>query len=479
MSMNAFLAVLAPAIVAVTAALAPLVSAFTRREAPVFYFTAVGLLAAFVGGLWIPDDAVRFGTLLVFDGYARFFMELFLLTGLFALLVSYRNIGGPASRRGEYYILMTLAVLGAMTLAASDHFASFVLGLELISISLFGLVAYRRTQAAAIEAGIKYFILAGVSSAILLFGMALMYTRTGTMHLSQLASTAGKGGGFMLGAGLTAVLVGTGFKLSLAPFHLWTPDVYRGAAPSVGGFVATVSKAAVFAVLLRTMFVVPLQHSLSFTLVLSLVAGASMFAGNLLALHQNNLQRLLAYSSIAHLGYLAIMLVVPTPLGGQAVAYYLVFYIAATLTAFGALAVMCGEEDRAINLDHVKGLVVRRPGVCTALTVSFLSLAGLPITAGFFGKFYVVLAGWAEDLRVLVYILIINSVLGLYYYLRVVGCMFQSGSDAVGDGKQEPASWATTVALVALTIVTVLAGVFPDVVIHLGRAASMGLDAVP
>ena len=458
-------------LVAITAVAAMLVAAFTRREGPVFGVTATGLLLAFVSMAFVPAQTAPVDTLLTIDGYARFFMGLFLLATLMVVAISYGRVGSPDSTCGEYYVLLTLAALGAMTLAASDHFASFALGLELLSVSLFALIAYRRSRESALEAGVKYLVLSGVSSSVLLFGMALVYAQTGTLRLSGLgAAASGTMGGALMAAGLAGIVVGTGFKLSLVPFHLWAPDVYQGASSPVAGFVSTVSKGAVFVVLLRTVRIIGAESASALPTVIAVLAIASMFAGNLLALRQDNLRRLLAYSSITHMGYLLVMLRVPDMLGVEAASYYLVSYYFATLAAFGTLTALSGEDSVLDCLADVQGLAYRRPGLCAVFAVALLSLAGLPLTAGFIGKFYLVLAGWSAGLHALVILLIVNSVIGLAYYLRVIGLLFQEPNVRRETVTQAlPLSWALSSVLVLLTAGTLLVGLFPDPLLSLTR----------
>ena len=456
-------------LVAVTAVGAMLTAAFTRREGPVFGVTAAGLLLAFISIGCVPAQTAPVDTLLIVDGYARFFMGLFLLATLMVMAISYRRVGSPDSPSGEYYVLLTLAALGAMTLAASDHFASFALGLELLSVALFALIAYRRSRDSALEAGVKYLVLSGVSSSILLFGMALVYAQTGSLRLSGLgAAASGTMGGALMVAGLAGIVVGTGFKLSLVPFHLWAPDVYQGAPAPVAGFVATVSKGAVFVVLLRTVRGIGIDSAGALPTVIAVLAIASMFAGNLLALRQGNLRRLLAYSSIAHMGYLLVMLRVPEVLGIEASGYYLASYFLATLAAFGTLAALSGEDGGQECLVDVQGMAFRRPWLCAVFAVALLSLAGLPLTAGFIGKFYLVLAGWSAGLHALVIFLIVNSVIGLAYYLRVIGLLLQE-PDVRREAVTQtlPFSWVLSSALVLLTAGTLFAGLFPDPLLRL------------
>ena len=283
-----------------------------------------------------------------------------------------------------------------MVLATSSHFVSFFLGLEALSVSLYTLIAYERAGRNGIEAGVKYLILAAVSAAFLLFGMALIYAEFGTMEFSRIAGAWSDHGGSLLAlAGLAMILVGVGFKLALAPFHMWTPDVYQGAPAPATAFLATVSKAAVFAVLLRYFAAIGAAESGSLRVALTLIAILSMFAGNLLALMQASVKRILAYSSIAHSGYLLIALLATRDYAPLAASYYLLAYVVTTLGAWGVVTALSSKDGDADSLEDYRGLAWRRPWLSGALTAMLFSLAGIPLTAGFVGKFYLLTAGVA------------------------------------------------------------------------------------
>ena len=264
-----------------------------------------GLVATLVFAAVVSakHGAVQVTSLLMVDSFALWYLGLTVLATIVVILLSFGYLEQQSVRRDEFYILLLTAALGSGVLAASTHFASFFLGLELLSVSLYGLISYQYERALNLEAGVKYLVLAGTSSAFLLFGMALVYSQTGELGLRAMASD----GGLVVDLGWLLMLVAIGFKLALVPFHMWTPDIYQGAPAPVSAFVATVSKGAVFALLLRYMLasgptLAPLYA------VFALVAAASMLAGNLLALSQTNVKRILAYSSIAHSGYLLVAL---------------------------------------------------------------------------------------------------------------------------------------------------------------------------
>jgi NADH-quinone oxidoreductase subunit N len=377
----------------------------------------------------------RVTALLIMDNYAFFFMGLIFSATIAIALFAYEYLKKRNVIQEEFYLLLLLASLGAAVLVASSHFVSFFLGLETLSVSLYALLAYLRTDERGLEAGLKYLILAAVSSAFLLFGMALLYAQFGSMEFSKLAVQAGRAnaGGLMLLAGTVMVIAGIGFKLALVPFHMWTPDVYEGAPAPVTAFVATVSKGAVFGLLLRYFGrpEVPLNSSLF--LVFSVIAVASMFTGNLLALFQRNVKRILAYSSIAHIGYLLVAFLA----GGQfmvtSVTFYLVAYFVTTLAAFGTIIFLSGDDSEADTLEHYRSLAWSRPWTTGMFTAVLLSLAGIPLTAGFLGKFYVLSAGVHSSLWFLVIMLVVNSAIGLFYYLRIIQVMFHRPEDDRSD----------------------------------------------
>ena len=422
--------------------------------------------------------------LLIIDGYGLFYAGLIAIATAVVTALSYGYVLKQNVEREEceeYFVLLLLAALGAVVLTAAGHFVSFFLGLELITISLYGLIGYFRTRRRPIEAAVKYLILSAASSAFLLFGMALMYFETGTMEFARLgtAMTAVTNANHMFVTGTAMTLVALGFKLAVAPFHMWTPDVYEGAPAPVTAFIATVSKGAVFALLLRYFTLVNSGHNPALWYALSLIAVVSMFTGNLLALLQQNVKRILAYSSIAHLGYLLVAFLATGPLAVEAVTFYLVAYFVMTLGAFGVVSILTqpagGKDAReaardADNLEDYRGLFWTRPWLSASLTLMLLSLAGIPLTVGFLGKFYVIAAGVQASLWLLVIALVANSVIGLFYYLRIVVVMAGTTSPNPAlvprhaAGRQE---WAALFSLTVLALLLIGIGVYPNTLIHL------------
>ena len=421
----------------------------------------------------IPEGGHTILNLVHISGIQVFFNVLFLLGAVITALFAYSYFDQRMARCEEFYILLLTATAGAMALAAATHFVSFILGLEILSISLYAMIAYPREAPQPLEAAAKYLVLSAVASTAILMGMALIYAASGTMDFAVLNDgvDAGERSYFLLGQAL--ICVGIAFKLSLVPFHMWTPDVYQGAPSVVTGYVATVSKGAVIALLLRYVYATDALSYDGVYYAVGFVAVASMIVGNLLALLQTNLKRLLAYSSIAHLGYLLIaVLVVATArqeLVGETVLLYVAAYFVITLAAFGIVALTSEHEsDETEFLESYTGLFWRNPLLASILTAVALSLAGIPLTIGFIAKFYVFAAGVEGAAWTLVWALIIGSAIGIYYYLRIIFTMVK---EAKPDAPVLPALGAHSyVAVGVLGALMVGLGIYPTPMIEVIRA---------
>ena len=466
MSQNDFLHLMPLLILTFASLIIMLVIAAWRNHKIIYVITAVSFVAAFLSLFEIRNVVeYKIEPLLVIDGFGVFYIGLMLATALLISMLSYAYFEQQSEQKEEYYILLILATLGACVLVISKHFASLFLGLEVLSVSLYALVSYLRVRERSDEAGIKYLILAAFSSAFLLFGMALVYYSTGTMTFEGIAvaMTAFEGLPLLLLTGFGMMIIGIGFKLSVVPFHMWTPDVYEGAPAPVTAFVATVSKGGVIGLLIRFFMEVDGFRYPTLVLIFTIVAIASMFAGNLLALLQRNVKRILAYSSISHLGYVLVAFLAGNQMGVEAVTFYLVAYFITTVGAFGTVAMLSGEARDAELLDDYRGLLWRRPWTATAFTAMLLSLAGIPLTAGFVGKFYVLAAGVNTQLWLLVAMLILNSVVGLYYYIKIIAVMFQQpDTEAEPRERLRPSIYVASVGTLAvLTLLLVWVGVYP------------------
>jgi NADH-quinone oxidoreductase subunit N len=430
-----------------------------------------------LAALW-PAQAVvprQVTALVVIDGYSIFFIGLVLVAAIAVLLLSHGTLARRSDPPEAFHLLLLLATLGAMAVIASSHFASFFLGLETLSISLLGLIAYPHGRERPLEAGIKYLVLGGISSAFLLFGIALVYLRLGSLAFADIAvhrAAMGAEDNVWLVA-LALIITGIGFKLSIVPFHLWAPDVYEGAPAPVTGFIAVVSKGAVLVLLLRFFLEVDAFASAPTKRMIEVLAFASMLTGNLLALMQTNLKRILAYSSIAHLGYLLLALLAGGALAVEAVAYYFTAYAAMTLGAFGVITLV-SERDSSGDVDALaayRGLIWRRPWLGVSFTMILLSLAGLPPTMGFFAKVYALTAGVNGAQWPAVGALVAGSVIGLFYYLRIIVVMVQAAPDPPAAAAAA-AAWPGIATLAALTGVLFGLGLFPMPLLHLIRATA-------
>jgi NADH-quinone oxidoreductase subunit N len=446
-----------------------LAAVFYRSHGLALGLTLAGLAAA-VGTLFVaaaqPQRQVT--PLLSFDTYTLFYIGLLAAATAAVAVISWAYLQRRGVHPEEYYVLLLTATLGGATLVASTHFASFFLGLEILSVSLYALIVYPVYRERVVEAAVKYLVLAGATSAFLVFGMALVYAETGTMTVSGLAPiiTGGlSGGDAVVVLGIVMLLGGVGFKLAVVPFHMWTPDVYQGAPAPVTAYVATVSKGAMFALLLRYFQPVSLDTGSTLFLVFAAVAIASMVAGNLLALRQDNVKRVLAYSSIAHLGYLLVAFLATGERAAIAVTFYLVAYFATTLVAFGVVAALSIPGREAEWIADYRGLTRTRRWTAAAFTVALFSLAGMPLTMGFIGKFYLVTAGAGASLWTLIVVLVLTSTVSLYYYTRIIVAMWVREPD--DHSVRAAVGGACGAVLAALTAFVIVFGVYPAPLLHL------------
>jgi NADH-quinone oxidoreductase subunit N len=446
-----------------------LAAAFARRDDVVAALSSVVLLLALATLPWASETVPRsFTPLLLLDRLALLFITVLLLAGLSLVQFCRAWFDHREGRTAELYVLVLLAVFGACVLAASNHLASLFIALEVLSVALFALFAYPR-QPRPLEAGVKYLVLSGVSSGFLLFGMALLYAASGTLAFDALEPDVANDALGLVGLGL--MLVGFGFKLAVVPFHMWTPDVFEGAPAPIAGLVATVSKGAVLALLLRLFGRLQIDQNATAALTLTLIAVLSILVGNLLALLQANIKRVLAYSSVAHLGYILIGFIALGAMGAEALAYYVVAYVVTLLIAFGVLAVLDvnvqGTERE--HIDDLRGLAWQHPWLAAAFIGALLSLAGIPLTMGFVGKFYLIAAGVQAGRWLPVIVLIVGSAIGLFYYLRIINVVCMSP----GPVSRQPARRAAggSAAVLALSVALLALGIYPQPLIGLIRVA--------
>ena len=446
-----------------------MVIAFARNLKVTVIISCVGLLLTLLAfNPVLPMMPVAVTPLLSIDGYSVFFSGLIIVAALAVTMMGYDYFKDRGVNQDEFFLLLLLATLGALVLVSSTHFASFILGLELLGVSLYTMMSYPIKGVLTLEAALKYLILSGVSSAFILFGAALLYAANGTLNFEADIDSPG----LYLAGGTALVLAGILFKLSVVPFHMWTPDVYEGAPAPATAFIATVSKGAIFAVLLRFFADSGLYLLETVMSGLALVAIASILVGNLLALRQDSVKRILAYSSIAHLGYLMVAFIAAGLSGGrdlatEAAGYFLFAYFVTTTGAFGIVTILSiSSPDKDIsNLSDYQGLFWRRPVLALAFTLMLLSLAGIPLTIGFIGKFYIFASGVQMTLWLLLAVVILGSGIGLFYYLRIIFTMTQRIETSGEIHIPVTAGWV----MLTLSGTLLLFGVYPAPLISLIR----------
>jgi NADH-quinone oxidoreductase subunit N len=419
--------------------------------------------------LLIPAEHVRtFHGTFALDGYALFFDLLFIGAGMLVVLMSMDYIDETSIKPGEYYALLMFALAGMIVMAAAADLIVVFLGLEIMSMSVYILAGAWRTELRSNEAALKYFLLGAFATGFLLYGIALLYGATATFRLDLIAARASTAPdrGLLLG-GVAMLLVAFGFKVAAVPFHMWAPDVYEGAPTSVTALMAVAVKAAAFAAFARVFFygLAPL-HAEWWVLLWGLSV-ATMTVGNVLALAQRSVKRMLAYSSIAHAGYVLIALTVGGLGAGPAVLFYLLVYAVMTLGAFGVVIAVGQRGAPNENLDDYAGLGYRSPLLGVTMTVFMLSLTGIPPLAGFAGKFYLFTTAVREGYVVLAVIGVLNSVISAGYYVRVLVAMYMTEAVGVPVGLERRPYLATSIVVSA--VLTVMIGVFPALWLEIAR----------
>lgn len=435
--------------------------------------TVVGLVALFGAACWaLQQPSLPLAPVLGITAtpFARFFTVLFCSSAAVTLLLSHSHNERQGIRGEEYPATLLFATFGMTVAASSANFLTLFLGLEALSFAFYILIAIDRDRPGSVEAGLKYLLMGAVAAAFIAFGIALLYAAAGSLEIAgavRLLSDRGEPAPLAL-AGWGFLLMGIAFKVSLVPAHLWTPDVYQGAPTPVTAFLSTGSKAAAFAALLL-LFLPSTSGTSLLHGPLWFFSLLSMLVGNLAALRQRNLKRMLAYSSIAHMGYVTLALVPGTVEGFSAIMYYLVAYTVTNLSAFGVLATLSGGEVRSDGIEELRGMGRSRPFQGGVLALALFSLAGVPPTAGFFGKFAVFAAALRGGETSLATIGIVTAAISVYYYLRVVVILY-SEEGAVSPS-QTRSSLAEVVALAATGVAVLLIGILPEQLLHFIKTA--------
>jgi NADH-quinone oxidoreductase subunit N len=416
-------------------------------------------------GYWQDYGPLTTAAGMVFvDGFALFFSMLLLVVGALSLLASARFLEREGADHVEFYPLVLIALAGMLVMLQTTHLMVVLIGLEVFSLSLYVLTGLTRNRAASVEGALKYFLLGAFSSGFMIYGMALIYGATGTLDMLRLGDAALRTPPSIFWIGVGLVLIGLAFKIAIVPFHQWVPDVYTGAPTNVTGFMAAATKTAAFAVLLRFLVGALGDQTEVWIPLMTWLAILTMTVANLIALTQHNIKRMLAFSSIAHAGYLLIALVSRPEDGVRAILFYLAAYAFMTVGAFAVLAAVGrgdAESERGNTLQEWAGIGWRRPWLSAAMMVFLLSLAGIPLTGGFLGKYVIFQAAVRSELYVLAAIGAINATIAAYYYLRVIVAMYMREPDE-GD-EWEPLPVPASLGLVMLVSVGgVLAlGIFP------------------
>lgn len=471
-----FMAIGPEIILTVTACLILLIDLFYKRDSGghLLGVGALGLAAA-IGFILMADTPPAYqafqGSLAV-DAFSRFVRVVLCGATLITLLLSAGYAGRKEVESAEYYALMILGTIGMMLMASGMDLIVIFLGIEISSISQYILAGFRHEAPRSTEASLKYFILGAFATGFLLYGIALIYGATGTTSLTAIQAFTHTAGGtpLLLMAGCALLIVGLGFKISSVPFHMWTPDVYDGAPTSVTAFMAAGSKVAGFAALTRILLTGFEGIHGGWAQVVWVAATLTMTLGNVAALVQTRIKRMLAYSAIAHAGYLLVALVPGTELGGIGLLYYLVAYSLTNLGAFAIVALLRSEDDQGLQLSNLAGLGYRRPWLGALMALFMFSLAGLPPTAGFVGKFYIFSGAIESGHFGLAILGVINSVISVYYYLRVVVWMYMS-PDPAGEDPIVKTAWPLAAALAITALGVLQLGLFPGSLYELARRA--------
>ena len=440
------------------------------------WIAAVGVAAAFAANLWLlgVQEAGTDG-MIALDAFRVFANGLFLVAAALFLGMAPRYLSENGMQLAELYALVLFATVGMMVFAGSRDLIVIFLGLELLSVAVYVLTAADRRSLASAEAGLKYFLLGAFSSAFLLFGIAIVYGGSGTVNLARLGELLGEGAGRLAGVGLALILVGYAFKVAAVPFHMWTPDAYQGAPTPITAFMAAAVKAAAFASLARVLLTAFPSLYATWGQIAFWLAVLTMIAANLIALTQDNLKRMLAYSSIAHAGYLLVAVASGTDVGASALLFYLAVYTLMNVGAFAVLMVVGGYGEERLGIADYGGLAWRRPALAIAMTVFLLSLAGFPLTGGFIGKLYILRAAVERGFLALAVVLVLTSLLSYWYYLRVAWHMWFQDADEGALGAPAPIPASVTAVLVVCVVGVLVTGLFPGALLDLASASASAL----
>jgi NADH-quinone oxidoreductase subunit N len=445
-----------------------------RRGSPLYGNITIGaLIAAIAASAYAySDPGPAFSDMLLVDGFATFFRILVIGVGILAVLSSYRYISRENAEPGEYHALILFSVMGQCVMVTANELIMIFIGLEISSIATYVLAGYLRDDKRNNEAALKYFLLGSFATAFFLYGVALIYGMTGSTNLSLIRTAVASVSPVFVAVAAALMLVGLLFKVSGAPFQVWAPDVYQGAPVPVSAFMSAGPKAAAFAILLRIFMTAFVSIGSGWEPLVWISALLSMTIGNFAALSQSNVKRLLAYSSIAHAGYVLVAVTAQSSTGISAAMFYLVAYAMMNVGAFAVVAHLSGKGEKHVGVDDFAGLARTQPVTAAMLTVFLLSMIGVPLTAGFFGKFYIFQAALQSHLVWLAILGMLNSAVAAYYYLRILVVMYmkEPGESVLS---LEPLGLGLGAALVLPAAGTFILGIFPGLILTFAGKSAM------
>jgi NADH-quinone oxidoreductase subunit N len=438
--------------------------------------TALGLVAALAGAIAANgQQGTSFSDMIVVDGFATFFRVLVIGVGLLAVFCASEYLRREHAPGGEFYALIVFSIMGQCIMSASNELITIFIGLEISSIASYILAGYLRDDRRNNEAALKYFLLGSFATAFLLYGIAWIYGITNSTNLVEIRRAIVMPGApsmALLGTAAALMFVGFGFKISVVPFQIWAPDVYQGAPAPVSAFLTVGPKAAAFAILIRTYQTAFGPIADRWAPFVWGCALATMIVGNFAAIRQSNIKRLLAYSSIAHAGYVLVAVTAHSEIGSTAAMFYLAAYAFTNFGAFAVVAHVSRKGEKYTSVEDFAGLAQRQPLMAAMLTIFLLSLIGVPLTGGFFGKFYIFKAALDANLVWLTVLGLLNSAVAAYYYLRVLVVMYMKDPDDAADAI--PAAGAgTLVAVVGSAVGTLVLGIFPSFVLDFATKAGL------
>lgn len=443
-----------------------------KKKEVLAIFSIVGVAA--VAHTLVGSSGVTFGGMFISDGYSTFFKIIFLVNVILTVLISIKYIVIEKVNFGEYYSLILFSTIGMMIMASAGDLIVLYLGLELMALSTYVLAGFIRHDIKSNEAALKYFLLGAFSSAFLLYGISIIYGLTGTTDLKAIASFISERGladNFSLLLSVIFLIVAFGFKIAAAPFHMWAPDVYEGAPTSITAFMSVGPKAAGFAVLGRVFMVAFISVKVDWVAILIPISILTMAVGNIVALSQTNIKRMLAYSSIAHAGYALLGIIAANNEGLASMMNYLMIYAFMNIGAFAVIIMLRSEGFKGDSIYDYEGLAKTHPLAAALMLIFMFSLTGIPPTAGFIGKLYIFMSAINAGYTWLVIVAVIFSAISAYFYLRIVMYMYMKEPKATVSLSTSP---ATGLALAVTVIAVLVIGVYPTVLVEFARAAIVG-----